>query len=420
MHRNLRFICKLALLAYVSAFSVNSAAQAGLSLAQLIALAVNENPIMQVTAAQKTAAIANVQTARAYLNPELELNAGPANYRANTPQARHGTYNLTLSQPLEFSDVRTARRTLAEQGIEVMDRNIGAVRFDLTNQVKVAYMQVLQKQQIAELMQANLGILKEVQSKVKRRVDTGEAAKYELIKADTELLAADRDVQIAMTEVSAAKASLRGLIGQGVPRDFGIQDAIPAQAELPSLEELLAMVPENPTLQQLRAVEASANAKVTLEQKLRFSGLTLKSGIEQDPDLNIFRVGVVVPLPLWNKREGQIAEAMANVTQAKANIDYQTLAFSRELETAYQRVQIAKNQMAIYESGLLTQAEAALVRAESAYKYGERGILEYLDAQRTYRAVNRDYVLAKFDYFQSVLLIEKLVGKELFLTATRG
>lgn len=419
MHRNLRFIRKLALL-YSLCFPFHGFANDLYSLPQLVTLAVNENPIMQVTAAQKNAAIANVQTARSYINPEVEFNAGSANYRANTPQARHGTYNLTVSQPLEFSSVRTARREFAEQGIEVMDRNIGTIRFDLTNQVKVAYIQVIQKQQIAELMQANLAILKEVQSKVKRRVDTGEAPKYELIKADTELLAADRDFQIAMTDVSAAKASLRGLIGQSVPREFSINQELPAKAELPPLEDLLAMLQENPTIQQLKAVEASANAKVKLEENLRFSSITIKSGIEQDPDLNFFRVGVVVPLPLWNKREGQIAEAVANVSQAKANIDYQTLAFSRELETAYQRYQIAKNQLAIYESGLLTQAQAALVRAESAYKYGERGILEYLDAQRTYRGVNRDYVTAKFDYYQSALLIEKLVGKELFLISTRG
>ncbi len=88
------------------------------------------------------------------------------------------------------------------------------------------------------------------------------------------------------------------------------------------------MLQDNPTLQQLKAIEQTADAKVKLEEQLRFSGVTLKSGFEQDPDLNIFRVGIVVPLPLWNKREGPIAEAMANVVQAKANSDFQRLSFS--------------------------------------------------------------------------------------------
>ena len=390
------------------------------TLDQLLTLAIEENPSMRVVSAQREAAIAGVQTARSYINPELELNAGPANYRASGPQPRDGTYNVTLSQPLEFGSVRTARRELAEQGITVVDKSISSVRFDLTNQVKIAYMLVLQKQQVAALMKDNFDLLKQIQTKVKLRVDTGEAPKYELIKADTELLAAERDYQMASTDVAAAKASLRGLIGTAVPSNFDVDNTPPETQTPPSLSELLAMLQDNPILQQLKAIEQTADAKVKLEEQLRFSGVTLKSGFEQDPDLNIFRVGIVVPLPLWNKREGQIAEAMANVVQAKANTDFQRLSYQRELETAYQRYLIAKNQLSIFESGLLSQSEAALVRAESAYKFGERGILEFLDAQRTYRAVRRDYVASKFDYVISLLQIEKLVGKDIILPIHKG
>lgn len=401
-------------------FSQQTLAANTYTLDQLLTLAIQENPSMRVVSAQREAAVAGVQTARSYFNPEVEFNAGPANYRASGPQPRQGTYNVTLSQPLEFGSVRTARRELAENGIAVADKSIASVRFDLSNQVKVSYMLVLQKQQVAALMKDNLDLLRQIQSKVKLRVETGEAPKYELIKADTELLAAERDYQMATTDVDAAKASLRGLIGTSVPPDFQLVSTPPETQTPPALGELLAMLQENPTLQQLKAIEQNADHKVKLEEQLRFAGVTLKSGFEQDPDLNIFRVGIVVPLPIWNQREGQIAEAMANVIQAKANTDFQHLSLQRELETAYQRYLIAKNQLSIFESGLLSQSEAALVRAESAYKFGERGILEYLDAQRTYRAVRRDYVASKFDYVISLLQIEKLVGKDIILPIHKG
>jgi cobalt-zinc-cadmium efflux system outer membrane protein len=54
--------------------------------------------------------------------------------------------------------------------------------------------------------------------------------------------------------------------------------------------------------------------------------------------------------------------------------------------------------------------------AESAYRYGERGILEYLDAQRVYRIVKKDYLVAKFDYVSAMLEIERLLGFELLQT----
>ena len=54
-----------------------------------------------------------------------------------------------------------------------------------------------------------------------------------------------------------------------------------------------------------------------------------------------------------------------------------------------------------------------LKTAESAYRFGERGILEYLDAQRTFRAVRKDYLAARYDYVSVMLEIERLLGTEI-------
>ncbi|MFM2435590.1 MAG: hypothetical protein RL063_1571, partial [Pseudomonadota bacterium] len=157
----------------------------------------------------------------------------------------------------------------------------------------------------------------------------------------------------------------------------------------------------------------SAEAKLGLEQQLRNPGLTLKAGVNQDPDLTSFRIGVAIPLPLWSRREGQIAEATAGMMQAQYQLDNEDLTLQRELESGYQRYQIARQQLVAYESGLLGRAESVLKVAESGYRYGERGILDYLDAQRTYRAVRKDHLAALYDLIVSVLEIERLLGIEL-------
>jgi cobalt-zinc-cadmium efflux system outer membrane protein len=121
----------------------------------------------------------------------------------------------------------------------------------------------------------------------------------------------------------------------------------------------------------------------------------------------------VLPLPVWNRREGQIAQAAAGVEEADANIRLQKQVLRKEIDSAYQRNVIASNQLKVFENGLLEQSQATLSRAEAAYKFGERGILEYLDAQRVNRDVKRDYLIAKFDYFFSVLQIERFIGSDL-------
>jgi len=80
----------------------------------------------------------------------------------------------------------------------------------------------------------------------------------------------------------------------------------------------------------------------------------------------------------------------------------------RELENAYNRFLIAQRQVETFETGLLKQAEAALKVAETAYRLGERGILDYLDAQRTFRGVRNDYINSRFDRQASLIDLERL------------
>jgi cobalt-zinc-cadmium efflux system outer membrane protein len=69
---------------------------------------------------------------------------------------------------------------------------------------------------------------------------------------------------------------------------------------------------------------------------------------------------------------------------------------------------IADRQIKVFETGLLRQAEKALQVAESAYRLGARGILDYLDAQRTYRSVRNDYINARFDRENALIDLERL------------
>lgn len=388
-------------------------AEVTFDLKTLLDKAVVENPMMAVSKAQIEAAAAGITVARSFSNPDLEIMAGPARYRnMATPGATERNYGVTITQPLEFPGTRSSRRELAEQQLTYAEKGIQTTSFDLRNLIKQAYLTVLLRQQILQMLGANLSVLQEIQTKIKRKVEVGEAARYELIKADTELLAAERDYASAQTRIDEAKAILRGMIGN-MPDAFEVKSELPTISELPNITELRQSAENNPYLQQLITAKDSAEAKLKLEQALRFPGLSLKSDFTQDPDLNTFRVGVVVPLPLWNRRDGQIAQAAAGVEEADANIRLQKQVLRKEIDSAYQRNVIASNQLKVFENGLLEQSQATLSRAEAAYKFGERGILEYLDAQRVNRDVKRDYLIAKFDYFFSVLQIERFIGSDL-------
>jgi len=274
----------------------------------------------------------------------------------------------------------------------------------------------LQRQAALRLVEDDRNLLQQIRERVKLRVDIGESPRYELIKADTEALAAERDYQAAVVRVVETKAYLRGLVGSSMPVDFDVMGELPMSQALPAVNSLREQLSQSPILKQVRAASETADAKLRLEQNLRNPGVTIKAGIEQDPDLTSFRLGLALPLPLWNQRQGQIAEAVANISQVQAVLSDRELILKRDLESSYQRYLIAQNQVKAFENGLLAQSESVLKVAESAYRYGERGILEYLDAQRTYRAVKKDYLAAKFDYVSAMLEIERLLGIEILQT----
>jgi cobalt-zinc-cadmium efflux system outer membrane protein len=384
----------------------------GYSLQQVIDLAFNEHPSVRVAKAQEAAAIANVTTAKSFLNPEIEVGTGPSRYRSGSNDTRTN-WGVALAQPLEFSDVRKARREIAESNVNYVSLNTEINQVELRSKVKQGFYQVVQRQDALRLMEEDRNLLQQIRERVKLRVDVGESPKYELIKADTEALAAERDYQAALVRVAEAKAFLQGLVGPSMPANYQVIGELPLKQSLPTIESLRDQVTQSPYLKQVRAASQTADAKLRLEQNLRNPGLTLKAGVEQDPDLTSFRLGLAVPLPLWNQRQGQIAEATANINQVQAQLSDRELALNRDLESSYQRYLIAKNQLNSFENGLLAQAESVLKVAESAYKYGERGILEYLDAQRTYRLVKKDYLTARFDYVAAMLEVERLVGNQL-------
>lgn len=382
-----------------------------MTLQALTEAALANHPSLRVAQAQQEAAEAAVVTAGALLNPEIEAGAGPSRYRSGSNDTK-SNWGVMLAQPLEFSQVREARRSYAESGLRATMLTGDITRTELKNRVRGAYFEVLQRQEFLKLAQEDSALLSQIRDRVKLRVEVGESPRYELIKAETEVLSAERDYRAAVVRVSEGKTLLMGLVGLGQP-NVEVRGDLPKPTFALLLPELQAKLAESPLLRQTRSLNESAEAKLRLEERLRHPGLTVKAGVEQDPDLTNFRIGVAIPLPLWNQRQGPIAEAAAGVRQAQALQSERELAAQRELGAAYQRYLIARDQLNAFETGLLTQAEAALKVAESAYRYGERGILDYLDAQRTYRTVRKDYWSARYDLVSAILEIEQLLGTQL-------
>ena len=384
------------------------------SLQDLIDIAKRENPILDVLKAREDAAKSSVVTAESFLNPEIEAGSGPSKYRTpSTNPNQKQNWGMTLSQPLEFPNVRSARKAVAESRVNYAGSVTEATMINLSLQIKKAFYEVLQNEAILKIAEGDRDALNDIRGRVALRVDVGEAPRYELIKADTELIAAQRDADAAKLRIYESKLYLRGLVSKSIVDAFDVSGSLPPSDIALNMEQLKDDINKSPRLKQIKASSEIAENRLRLEEKLINPGVTLKAGVDQDPDITSYRFGLSIPIPIWNQRQGLIGEAAANYREIQAQYTDQELALRRDIEAAFQRYLIAQQQVKTFESSLLTQAESVLKVAESAYRYGERGILEYLDAQRTYRLVRKDYLASRYDYIVAILEIEQLLGMDI-------
>ena len=384
------------------------------SLQDLIDIAKRENPILDVLKAKEDAAKSSVVTAESFLNPEIEAGSGPSRYRTpSTNPNQKQNWGVTLSQPLEFPNVRSARKAVAESRVNYAGSVTEATMINLSLQIKKAFYEVLQNEAILKIAEGDRDALNDIRGRVALRVEVGEAPRYELIKADTELIAAQRDADAAKLRIYESKLYLRGLVSKSIVNIFDITGSLPPSDIALNMEQLKDDINKSPRLKQIKASADIAENRLRLEEKLINPGVTLKAGVDQDPDITSYRFGLSIPIPLWNQRQGLIGEAAANYREIQAQYTDQELTLRRDIEAAFQRYLIAQQQVKTFESNLLTQAESVLKVAEAAYRYGERGILEYLDAQRTYRLVRKDYLASRYDYIVAILEIEQLLGMDI-------
>jgi cobalt-zinc-cadmium efflux system outer membrane protein len=384
-----------------------------LNLVDLLALAKQHNPELTAARAQIQGAQGDLTTAKAYPNPELQIGAGESVAR-DSGITRGLLGGADIAQPIEFSLIRRPRREAGEFGVETAKAAYRAASLSVLTRVKQAFYAILRQQELLKMAEANQNLLESIRDKIRISVEVGESSRYELVKAEAELLGATKNRESTALRVNQAKTALRVLVGGLLPADAKIVGELSAiRREPPDLDALRDQLLRNhPILVQARAEVDRAKSQLELEQALRYPQPTLKAGIYREPGLEQWRVDIALPLPLWNQRQGPIARAIADREQAEAQADQRRLGLVYELETAVTSYRIAMQQIETFESGLLKEAEAALKVAEAAFRLGEKGILDYLDAQRTFQSVRMDYINALFDQNAALLEIERLQAQE--------
>jgi cobalt-zinc-cadmium efflux system outer membrane protein len=380
----------------------------GMTLAEALELADRSHPLLQAGIAQTDVGRAGLITAKAYPNPETAVGFGRQMVRVpGNVTGLVSTYSVT--QPLELGGLRSARSNYAERYLDSTRNAFDLTRLGVLYRVRRTFYEVLRRRSELDIVSENLRLAEELRQRTQVRVDVGEAGRLELVRAEAEVTTARTLVNSTQLRLVADLNQFRAAVGSPLPDDLMIEGMLDPQVMLPTLDELRDQSrAQHPALALARAELRQADARIGYEKALVRPQPIVRSDYERYPDVPNWRMGIEIPLPFWNRRQGPIAEAEAARRQTEYTSRAREIEILAALESAYERYQLASQQLAAFEQGLFQEAEEALRSAETAFQLGERGILEVLDAQRVLRVVRLDFLNAQYDRQAALIDLDEL------------
>ena len=384
--------------------------QETITLEQAVAMATGNSPRLRGAAAGLTRVTAASRSARAYTNPSVEVYEGRQYARPiATPGVPGLLQHYAAYQTIEIPKERRARLAVAESAIASSRYGQQGLTLSVVAEVKNAFYNVLRRREEIAHSEENLRLVEDLRRRVAVEVNVGEKGRLELTRAEAEVARARFAVRSAQMELSNGIALLRVAIAAPAEANLDPQGELEPRVQLPPVAELRTRVyATHPALAQTRTDIQTAEAQLKQERALRIPRPIAFGEFENQPDLRYWRAGVTIPLPLWDRRRGQIDESKAAIVQSTAAFDQRRLELTSSLERAYEQYQLADQQVTSLESGELHAAESAVTAAKAAYRFGERGIVEVLDAQRVLQAVRGDLTDAQFARQAALVDLEEL------------
>ncbi|MGH7366647.1 MAG: TolC family protein [Candidatus Rokuibacteriota bacterium] len=396
-----------------------TAAALQLTLEEAISQALTRNRDLRVSRRDVDVSRGKLQQAERYpFNPELSVEGegGRAVGREDTEFRGIGGGKIGLSQVIEIRGQRGLRVLGAEADVRRAEWGSREAERDVIADVTKAFSDVLVAQERIALARESLTLAENLRNAAKTLVDAGDVPELDLLRADVEVRRAENRVRLDEASAMTATRTLALLIG--APADVGVTATGPLLlAPIPgSVADLL--VPARASRPDLKAAEAateSAHAALRLVRADRFfPSVTVSAGygeaLDFDARTRMALVGVSIPLPFWNRREGDIKAAEAEVAKQQAERERIFARIDKEVITAYRQFAAAQQVVQGYLRQIVPAQGQNARLVEEGYRLGQLRLTEALLAQRDLIEARTAYLEAIANYNAARVDLQKAAG----------
>ena len=376
-----------------------------LSLTKAIELALEGSPEVAAATRQWEATEGQVLQGRARPNPELA-------YSLEDARSRTRTQSWQLNLPVELGGKRAARTKAAEKSREQAQAQLNELKAALRANVAAAYFDVLTAQERLVLAKDSVALAKSSTDTVAKRVAAGKVSPVEESKARVAEAGIRVELDQAASEQRNARSRLFALLGK-IEAPFTVLEG---KAEnlppVPKLADLQSLISSSPAVVLARIEVDRRKALTDLEQSKRVPDITVSAGIQRSNETqrNILLFGVSVPLPVFDRNQGNLLEALKLEDKARDELQGATVRLHSEVAQAQERLSTIAAEVQSLRQDVLPGAKSAYDAATIGFENGKFNFLEVLDAQRTYFTAKSQYLKALGEAHRAAADVDRLLG----------
>jgi cobalt-zinc-cadmium efflux system outer membrane protein len=244
------------------------------------------------------------------------------------------------------------------------------------------------------------------------RYKAGDISEGDLLKIKLQMLQFQTDVSAARLARIQGLSDLRQLLGyESIPQDYDVTGAFDYLPVKGNVEDFQAKALQTrPDLRAALEGVTAANSQHELQKAIGKRDVTGQASYTHIGAINDISLFGQIQLPIFDRNQGEIARAGFAITQAQEQAKFASGQVLTDVRDAVENLHTNDSVVGLYRSGYLDQAQQSRDISEYAYRHGAASLLDFLDAERSYRATQLGYRQALAAYLLALEQLREAVG----------
>lgn len=392
--------------------SAASAQPAALALPELIQMALDRNPRLSQAAFAIDVARGRALQAGLYPNPTVSITGDELGDRTGPP----GIWTAPLvSQEIVTGHKLGLSRSAVNREVDQATLALVAERFDRFTAVRQSYFEALTLQRRLGILDDLVRLAEQSVEQTRKLLQAKEVARMDLLQLEVELERYGAEREATRREMPAAFRRLAASVGVADLPYASLAGSLDLPVPDYDLDKArLYMIEVHPDVHSARIGVERAWLLVQRAQVEPIPNVTVGAGyVRQSQNRSDdWVVGVSVPVPLWNRNQGNIATAQAQVGQAIQQVGRVENELTERLAIAFGGYASARQRAERFRTAILPKARETYKLSLEAYKGGQFQYLRVLEAQRTVAQADLEYNRALGEVWRAASEIAGLLLEE--------